>query len=381
MFYRRLSYSTSYSTSYSMSRSRSYSTWRSVAFSCVLFALAGCVHQGVSANAFAQDTARPRLAPQPQAEFKAPPEVEQALRARVTEFFQLHVESNFQKAYGMVAEDTKKYYFDNKKNTYKSFRIVGVKFVNSDFTKASVDLECEQVMERVQFNGVVIPVPMTTLWKIEDGKWMWYRDPNVVNLTPMGASDLSKINAGATDEQIAARLKELTSPESIAKRGLLIVGQSGIDKPEVTLAMDKPSSAEVTFHNGQAGYIKLVLDPGAKLAGFNATLDKVDVGANENAVLKLSYDPPAGSGSARPSSSQAPPQAMPQAVTVKLFVQPFNQVFPVTVHFGSPAAANHQRRPNSPRAGSIAFSAGANMQNAFIDPARIAASITLSASS
>jgi hypothetical protein len=313
MFYRRLSCSTLYS------RTGSF----------VLLAL-------VSAAAFAQNPSSP------QPVFKAPPEVEQALRARVTEFFQLHVESNFQKAYGMVAEDTKKYYFDNKKNTYKSFRIAAVKFLNSDFTKASVDLECQQVMERVQFNGVVIPVPMTTLWKIEDGKWMWYRDPNIVNLTPMGPSDLSKINAGATDEQIAARLKALTSPESILKQGLQIVGQSGLDKQEVTLAMDKPSSAEVTFHNGQSGYIKLALDPGEKIPGFSATLDKVDVGANENAVLKLSYDPSAndaasGGRGALPSS----PQAMLQAKAVRLFVQPFNQTFSVTVHFGAPAAANH----------------------------------------
>lgn len=286
----------------------------------------------VSATAFAQTTAP---AP-PTPSFKAPPEVEQALRARVTEFFQLHVESNFRKAYGMVAEDTKDYYFNNKKNTYKSFRVTGVKFLNSDFTKASVDLECQQVMERVEFRGVVIPIPMTTLWKIEDGKWMWYRDPNVTQLTPMGSSDLSKIGAG-TDEQIAERLKALTNPASIAQRGLQIVGQSGIDKPEVTLAMDKASSAEVTFHNGQSGYIKLGLDPGAKVAGFSATLDKVDVGANENAVLKLSYDPPAGSGSAR----QSPAQTMPQAVQVRLFVQPFNQTFMVKVNFGTPAAANH----------------------------------------
>ena len=324
MFSRRLSHSTS------------YSKWCSVAFSCVLFALAGCVHQGVSANAFAQDTARPSLAPQPQAEFKAPPEVEQALRARVTEFFQLHVESNFQKAYGMVAEDTKTYYFNNKKNTYKSFRIAGLKFLNSDFTKASVDLECQQVMERAQFNGVVIPVPMTTLWKIEDGKWMWYRDPNNASLTPMGNSDMSKISAGATDEQIAERLKRLTDPASIAQKGLQIVGQSGIDKHEVTLALDKPSSAEVTFHNGQSGYIKLALDSGEKIAGFSATLDKVDVGANQDAVLKLSYDPPAGGQRARASS----PQTMLQAREVRLFVQPFNQTFSVTVHFGAPAAAN-----------------------------------------
>ncbi len=315
----------------------SHSTSYRMTCSSALFSLA-------MAAALAQNPApQPHFVPPPPPSFKAPPEVEQALRARVTEFFQLHVESNFRKAYGMVAEDTKDYYFNNKKNTYESFRITGVKFLNSDFTKASVDLECQQKMQKAEFKGTIIPIPMTTLWKIEGGKWMWYRDPDNAQLTPMGLSDLDKVRSGATDEQIAERLKALTSPESIAKRGLQIVGQSGIDKQEVTLAMDKPSSAEVTFHNGQSGYIKLVLDPGAKMPGFSATLDKVDVGANENAVLKLKYDPPtnsdppAGGGSARPS----PPQAFPPAVQVRLFVQPFNQAFPVTVHFGAPAAANH----------------------------------------
>src|SRR5580658_6041018 len=91
MFYRRFSHSTGFSTSYSK------------ACSVVLLSL-------VSAAACAQKPAP--TAPQPPAAFKAPPEVEQALRARVTEFFQFHVEGNFRAAYGMIAEDTKEYYFN-----------------------------------------------------------------------------------------------------------------------------------------------------------------------------------------------------------------------------------------------------------------------------
>lgn len=263
--------------------------------------------------------------------FKAPPEVEEALRARVTEFFQLHVEGNFRKAYGMVAEDTKDYYFNNKKETFVSFSIVGVRFVNDECTKASVDLNTEQAMRRLEFKGVVIPIPMTTLWKIEDGKWVWYRDPDDKQLTPMGLSDLDKIrpNGQTTEEQLAQRLHELTTPEEMAKRAGKIFGQTTIDKQEVTLALDKPSTAVVTFHNGQPGFVKLDLNAGEKIAGFTATLDKVDVGANENAVLKLSYEPPAG-GSAALSTTQA--------VEVRLFVQPFNQLLAVKVKFGAPAA-------------------------------------------
>jgi hypothetical protein len=38
-----------------------------------------------------------------------------ALRARVTEFLQYHVDGNFRKAYDMVAEDTKDDYFASGK--------------------------------------------------------------------------------------------------------------------------------------------------------------------------------------------------------------------------------------------------------------------------
>jgi len=310
------------------SRRRPYSKWYSrFCFKPCSLTRGAVLCSLISAAAFAQDAAKPS--------FKAPPAVEEALRARVTEFFQLHVEANFRKAYSMVAEDTKDYYFNNKKNTYQSFRITGVRFTDADFTKAAVDLECLQNMERPDFKGVVVPIPMTTLWKNEEGQWMWHHDPDNKQLTPMGLSDLDSVRAGikGSDEQVAQQLALLTSADGLAKRAAIIMGQSNIDKPEVTLALDKPSSADVTFHNGQPGYIKLALDPGTKIAGFSATLDKVDVGANENAVLKLRYNPPAG---AQPSL----PQTMIQAVQVRLIVQPFNQIFNVKVNLGTPAAAN-----------------------------------------
>src|SRR5579864_740686 len=49
-----------------------------------------------------------------------PPGIEDALRARVTEFFQYHVDGNFRKAYDMVAEDTKDFYFKALKIQFKS---------------------------------------------------------------------------------------------------------------------------------------------------------------------------------------------------------------------------------------------------------------------
>ena len=76
----------------------------------------------------------------------APPVVDQALRARVTEFFQDHVDGNFRKAYDLVAEDTKDYYFGAQKFQFKSFHIDGIKFFD-DYTKADVNVTGERVWQ------------------------------------------------------------------------------------------------------------------------------------------------------------------------------------------------------------------------------------------
>jgi hypothetical protein len=266
--------------------------------------------------------------------FKAPAEVEKALRDRVTEFFQYHVDGNFRKAYNMVAEDTQDYYFAALKMKFEAFRITGIRFVNDDCTKASVDLETQQKMNRVEFKGIVVPMPMTTAWKLEKGQWVWYRDPTNAEVTPMGLSDLGKLHEGTNDEKAQEALKRLTDPAALQQKADEILHpkstgkQSGIDRPDVTLSRDKASSAEVGFHNGWPGNIKLVLDPGAKLAGFTAAINKADVNMNEDAVLKVSYTPPAN-GSAVPE--------LPESLQVRLFVEPFNLIYPVTVKFAAPS--------------------------------------------
>ncbi|HSP66803.1 MAG TPA: hypothetical protein VLN48_03680, partial [Bryobacteraceae bacterium] len=64
-------------------------------------------------------------------------EAEQALRARVTEFLQYHVDGNFRKAYDMVAADTQDDYFNTGKVQIKGFTIDDVQF-SENFTKATI---------------------------------------------------------------------------------------------------------------------------------------------------------------------------------------------------------------------------------------------------
>src|SRR5579871_5582628 len=75
---------------------------------------------------------------------KPPAAVDQALRARITEFFELHVKGDFRKAEALVAEDTKDFFYNGNKPRYLSFEISKIKY-NEDFTKAEATVLCEQV--------------------------------------------------------------------------------------------------------------------------------------------------------------------------------------------------------------------------------------------
>src|SRR5678816_3242768 len=67
-----------------------------------------------------------------------PPELDQALRERCTQFFTYHTDTetqktNFRKAWELVAEESKDFYFSGHKQTYKSFKIDNIKY-SDNFT-------------------------------------------------------------------------------------------------------------------------------------------------------------------------------------------------------------------------------------------------------
>src|SRR5260370_24279308 len=66
---------------------------------------------------------------------KAPPDVDEALRARITGFYQAHVDKKFRQADQFVAEDTKDFYYESNKPAYLSFNIGKITY-SENFTKA-----------------------------------------------------------------------------------------------------------------------------------------------------------------------------------------------------------------------------------------------------
>ena len=249
----------------------------------------------------------------------APPEVEQALRARVSEFFQDFIDGKFRQAINLVAEDTQDQYFASPKAEIKAFKIDTIDF-SSDFTKANVKLTVKQVW-KLKAEGFLqdelVDAPMAVTWKIEDGKWVWYQAPLPPDgwVTPMGPS------AGFHKPDGTAPIPKKLDEATLAAEAARILQQvSSIDKNQVTLSSDKPSSAKVVFHNGAPGSVSVSVVMAAH-AGFTARFDKQDVNSGQDAVLEINYTPVDG--------QQAPPAGFDIAVEVA----PFDQHYPIRVEF------------------------------------------------
>jgi hypothetical protein len=250
-----------------------------------------------------------------------PPEVDQALRARVTEFLQYHVDGNFRKAYDMVAEDTKDYYFGMGKVQLQGFKIDDVKFTDN-FTKALVTATMSRT---VSVAGTDIPtsLPSTITWKIENGKWVWYNEVKAAGLPIGPVSPAPAVAAApAANNNGGADLPKDFSDQTLTAAARSILQQISVDKKEITLAADKISEDKVVFHNGMPGSVQLELNA-PDIPGFTATLGQSMVRASADVPVVFRYDP----------GDTAAPRA---PINVQLMVQPLNQAFVIRVNFAAP---------------------------------------------
>ena len=254
----------------------------------------------------------------------APPEVEQALRARVTEFLQYHVDGNFRKAYEMVADDTKDNYFNSGKVQLQSFKIDAIKFTESNFTRAAVTATMSKIMS-VAGQDILMATPSTTTWKIENGKWVWYNDVPDVRTTPMTPAFATLPPAAAAPKSAGnsdGGLPKDFNDQTLAEAARSILQQISLDKKEITLVADRPSEEKVMVRNGMSGAVQLELSA-PEVPGLTAKLEQSIVKAAGDATIVFRYEP-------------ASPPARRDSINVQLSVQPLNQIFTIRVNFPAP---------------------------------------------
>jgi|ERR1039458_2406317 hypothetical protein len=231
---------------------------------------------------------------------KPPADVDQALRARITEFYDLHVKGEFRKAEALVADDTKDLYYSSDKTKYLSFEIGRIEY-SDNFTRAKATVVCEQYIMLPGFLGKPLKIPMPSSWKVVDGTWYWYVDPESLRETPFGKSKPGSAQGSESPRKTIPAIPT-TVPDFIYK-------QVKADKASVTLMAGE--SEQVTITNSAPGAMNISLM--GSVPGVEVKLDRTVLNTGEKAVLTL----------------QAGNDAKPGVLSIQ--VEQTNQVIPIQV--------------------------------------------------
>ena len=248
----------------------------------------------------------------------APPvEVDQALRGRAATFLQYQVEGNFRKAYDLVAEESKDFYFAIEKTKILSFKIDEILY-SEDFSKATVRATASR-RTNVAGHEFEIPSVIPDTWKLEDGKWFWYHDPKLDVGVPffgglLGAAG-NPAPAAAVDPKL---LPKDTSPEAVAAAAANLIQPTTFNKAAVAFTQGKVGVEEVVFHNGNRGQVKLSAWVEGSPDGITVEPGETLVNAVSDLKVRVHYNPD---------------QTARRDANVRFEVQPFRTqyVMPVTI--------------------------------------------------
>ena len=198
---------------------------------------------------------------------KAPPAVDEALRKRVNEFFQTHVDGKTRQALAMVAEESADAFFNAQKPKLQSFEIQQVNYAKN-FQEATVLILAEREMMIPMAGVQMLKVPMESSWRLVDGKWLWYIPARDCTVTPFGCAPNNTTAASSKEpklsrEEIAAKIKMMSERN--------FDGQFGFDKGNVELG-GATRSLELTFRNDLDGWVELKMvqafsDPDFEIVG------------------------------------------------------------------------------------------------------------------
>jgi len=223
----------------------------------------------LAAGCFAQTA--PPDAPKP------PADVDQALRARVNEFYGLLLKKEFRKAEAIVAEDTKDYYYGIGKPDITKYELLEIHY-SDDFTHATALAMCAQKVQQPGFPLGEWNLRVPSLWKYENGNWYWYVNQKEV-MTPVGI--VKKVEAGNAAGGAAPAMAG-GLPKEFAQTPDFALGKVGADKKIVTLEGDK--AEKVTIVNGASGQIRLSM---LKQLGLDLQLEPAMLSEGEKAVLTV----------------------------------------------------------------------------------------------
>ena len=256
----------------------------------------------------------------------APPDVDQALRARIAKFYQFFVAGKFRLADALVAEDSKDVFFAAEKRKFQDFSIGSVTY-SDNFTKAVAVVSCGTDQS---FMGTKFPIklPLTSFWKLEDGEWFWYvipADQQKTYHTPGGdmprPPTAEEQNSTANNSAPTSIIRPMISPEQLMKAVQL-------DREMLTFDSSKASKQVIHLTNSLGGRVSVAATTPIK--GLKVTPSKGEMDAKQELEMEFAFDP--GDSSIVCSDCLAHPQDRP-AGEVTIVVEPTGQMIRIPIRF------------------------------------------------
>ncbi|MDR3698262.1 MAG: hypothetical protein P4L56_01425 [Candidatus Sulfopaludibacter sp.] len=263
------------------------------------------------------------------AEPPAPHGVDQALRARVTQFLNYHITGEFRKAEALVAADSKDVFYNRSKPRYMSCKGITSVHYSEHFTKAYVTAMCALPVviqpsdNELQSDSTALPwtaptVPLPSMWKLEHGKWFWYVDKNLDRRSPFGTMPMVPTGQPIAPGAMLPMIKtpagtaapappegfNATPQGSMADPGMLAAIQAvhvpvtaaSLGKvPEADLHHVKLEKSSITLDVGSSVKVKISNDAGdsrqimllGQLTGIEAKLESNTIKGGESTVLDV----------------------------------------------------------------------------------------------
>jgi hypothetical protein len=247
---------------------------------------------------------------------RAPAGVEEALRARVKQFYDLQLEGKFRQSESCVCEDSKDRYYTAEKPRWRAVEIEKLNW-EQDYSRAVVIIVVSTDLV-TRFGKMASKVPMTSLWRSEGGNWCYYMNaPGTAPVeTPFG---VSKPIANEKTTEVVYEPRRVTAED--------VVGAVKISKRQLVLKGYENSTAELEIKNGLPGPVQMEVRM-PELAGLKWDASQKEIRAGITAYLRLYYSPP-DKGPKEPFEFQ-------------LALEPIGQVIPVKVIFDIPEDVKKQ---------------------------------------
>jgi hypothetical protein len=213
---------------------------------------------------------------------KSPEGLEEDLRRRADEFYQLQIDGKFRAAEKYVCESSQEAYYLTEKRKWLSKEVAKVEF-EPDYARAKVSVRLGTEANMPPVGKVSLKSIVPTEWKLEAGAWCFVMpsEQEGPRETPFG----KMLNRKSSDEAKPTEIPGMVKVEEGTVRNAVAAS-----KKELRVKGYEASSDQVEFANGISGMVELEL-AAPEMRGLEVKLSATRLQSKEKAVLTVNYKP------------------------------------------------------------------------------------------